>query len=118
MQVVMKTLSHVQKKFHTKIVGLYYAKSESLVSLFPLHTRLMIWPEPTNKYDPQAVAVLYGGKHLGYIPRDQTRIIHAFLAKGFTVVGQSGLFHPKHETEDYEMVPAYLEILVYFDLLR
>ena len=80
--------------------------------MFPVHTRLMIQPEPTNQYDPHAVAVSYGGTHLGYIPKDQTHIIHAFLAKEFTMFGLSETFHPKRETPDYEMVPAWLDIVV------
>jgi hypothetical protein len=112
---MIKIQPKVQKHLRTKIVGLYYAKSEGLLSMFPANTRLTIQPEPTNQYDSHAVAVSYGGTHLGYIPKDQTHIIHAFLAKGFALMGQSGTFHPKHETPDYDIVPAWLEVLVVFE---
>jgi len=35
--------------------------------------------EPSNKYDPNAIAVLVGGKRVGYVPREQTAELQHFL---------------------------------------
>ena len=47
---------------------------------------LTLVPEPTNKFDPNAIAVLYKGNVAGYIPKDDTDETRNFLAylRGFS----------------------------------
>ena len=110
----MNSLQQTHKKLFTKVVGLYYTKSEQLVAMFPSNTRLRILPDPTNVYDSHAVGVYYAGKQLGYIPRDQTHVVHTFLKKGFTVFGVSGTFHPKIATPDLTFIPSWLDLVIFF----
>lgn len=52
---------------------------------------LTIVPEPSNKYDPLAMSVLYRGSVLGYIPKTDTdgaRDFQAYL-RGFSKVKQT-----------------------------
>lgn len=39
-------------------------------------------PEPTNKYDPNAVKVMHGEKHLGYVPKDLAPLVCRRIAAG------------------------------------
>jgi len=41
-------------------------------------------PEPENKYDDHAVRVIYAGKHVGYLARENNREIHEALLAGAT----------------------------------
>lgn len=58
-------------EFHTKINGTSF-RPENLPTLKGLvkEQELSLLPEPTNKYDPNAIAIYLQDKHLGYIPRD------------------------------------------------
>jgi hypothetical protein len=40
----------------------------------------LLVPEPSNKYDPNAVQVVIGGEPVGYIPKEATVRIHAASA--------------------------------------
>lgn len=36
---------------------------------------VVLLPEPTNKYDKNAIKVIQSGIHIGYVPRDITRFV-------------------------------------------
>lgn len=38
-----------------------------------------LFPEPDNPHDPNAIEVVVGGEHVGYIARDRTELYHPFL---------------------------------------
>ena len=41
-------------------------------------------PEPTNEYDPNAIAIYHSdGHHLGYVPSVDTRYLHSLLYDRF-----------------------------------
>lgn len=43
--------------------------SEIMGGSNPLMTQAYLFPEPTNKYDPNAIAVVIGTQQVGYIPK-------------------------------------------------
>ncbi len=45
-------------------------------------------PDPSNQFDPDAIKVLHTGRSLGFIPREQTPIIHETIAKGQKVTAK------------------------------
>jgi hypothetical protein len=47
--------------------------------------KLRVIPEPTNKYNPKAVAVYYSNHHIGYIPDDKLGDVENFFAWKKTV---------------------------------
>ena len=106
--------SQSYKKLVSRVVGLYYAKAERLAAMFPLNTPLDVISEPSNQYDPKAITVFYGRQRIGYIPKDQTHIIHTFWSKGFQVQGRSAIFHPKQIDDLFNVVPAKLDLIIYF----
>jgi len=59
------------KTFPSKIVGSTFAKSQNLIKNLKEGESLIASPEPTNKFDPNAIAVLNSTQQkLGYIPAE------------------------------------------------
>ena len=98
----------------TQIVGLHYAKSTNFVSLLPLDSNLAFQFEPNNLYDPNAVSISYAKFKLGYIPKFQTKIIRNFVENGFDIRVKSRNFTPKTILPDFDIIPARLNIIIYF----
>ena len=46
---------------------------------------LSLKPEPTNRFDPQAIAVLKRGVHIAYVPAKLCAQVHSFRALGPTL---------------------------------
>lgn len=64
--------------YHTKIAGVQFRCSLRDVGGFLGY----IQHEPTNPHDPNAIAICRnGGKHLGYIPKDETNALRSWSAK-------------------------------------
>lgn len=45
-------------------------------------------PDPSNQFDPDAIKVLHLGRSLGFVPREQTPILHEAWAKGQQVTAK------------------------------
>lgn len=50
------------------VAGVQFRPSKGIVEGLKEGTRLGLIPEPENKFDPNAIKVMYGTEHLGYIP--------------------------------------------------
>lgn len=48
---------------------------------FKVHTVQLI-PEPTNPHDPNAIKVLINNVHIGYVPRNDTRVVSQIMGSG------------------------------------
>lgn len=49
------------------------------LSLVNLNDPIRLKPDPTNQYDPLAIEVHCGDQFLGFVPREQTPVIHYAL---------------------------------------
>lgn len=63
--------------FKTKIAGFPHRRPQlpptfSLDMCLKVGDTVALVPEPTNKFDPDAIKVVAGDIHLGYIPRGDT----------------------------------------------
>ncbi len=69
-------------------------------------------PEPTNEYDPEAIAIYHSdGHHLGYIPQNCTQDIHALdLPFPMTVFGYIEEDYDEDEHRRYFRGTIFLEI--------
>lgn len=61
------------------IVGMNFQKAEAIVAALQPGTPVKLIREPTNKYDANAIAVWVDGKHVGYIPSKQNKVLAAFM---------------------------------------
>lgn len=67
--------------FDTTIVGTKFRGGNAMEVLKGLRkgARLRLQREPRNEFDPNAIAVLADGQHLGYVPKtDNVKLIAAF----------------------------------------
>jgi hypothetical protein len=53
------------------IVGMKHRGTEKLLASLPRHEPLSLVREPTNEHDPNAVKVMHGGTHIGYLAAKQ-----------------------------------------------
>lgn len=50
------------------VAGVQFRPSKGIVEGLTQGTELYLEPEPENKFDPNAIKVMFGHEHLGYIP--------------------------------------------------
>jgi hypothetical protein len=75
----MKNLRHFN---HFSIAGFTYNEGTLVFDQLKIGTELQLKYEPDNRYDPKAVAILFGEHKLGYIPRTHNDAIAKFLEMG------------------------------------
>ena len=61
------------------IVGMNHRKSEEFVAALQPGAEATLVREPSNPFDPNAIAVWIDGKHVGYIPKKQNVTLAAFI---------------------------------------
>lgn len=62
------------------IVGMQHRKgAQAIVNAAPHETPVILVREPANKYDPNAVQVWIGDKHVGYVPKTQNAVLAKFI---------------------------------------
>jgi hypothetical protein len=73
------------------IVGMNYIKTEAIVAaLQPGHAVTLV-REPTNPFDPNAVAVWVDGQRVGYLPKKQNAALAAFIDQTGTEVASMAM---------------------------
>lgn len=65
----------MNKVLHTKVAGVTYEGRQALIAQLRGHEPCRLQPEPTNAYDPNAIAVMVAVApgsvwHIGYLPRE------------------------------------------------
>lgn len=73
-----------------------------------LPTEVTLVPEPDNKYDANAIKVTKAGLDLGYVPADQTKLIHQHLAAGIEVQAVLCQYFPENKPHQR----AYIRVSV------
>ena len=61
------------------IVGIEHTGCEAVVKALQPGTELLLVREPTNQFDPMAVAVYVDRRRIGYIPRKQNKVLAQFI---------------------------------------
>ncbi|PSK66677.1 hypothetical protein B0E53_01317 [Micromonospora sp. MH33] len=69
-------------------------------------------PEPTNRFDPNAVKVVYGGQTLGYLPKDQAKayspVLTALVNEGWTPQVRARIWGREEEEWDGRRRPQFV----------
>jgi hypothetical protein len=68
---------------HFSIAGFTYYEGVLAFNDLKIGTELTLVPEPTNQYDPRAIAIYYKEHKLGFIPRSENRIFYKLMKVGF-----------------------------------
>lgn len=62
------------KTLYTKVAGVTFEGRQALIAQLTGNEPCRIVPEPTNKYDPNALAVMVAAKgevfHIGFVPKE------------------------------------------------
>lgn len=66
------------------LAGFTYYDGIEVFQELKVGTLLTMQTEPENKYDPNAVAIYYGDKKLGFIPKEENKQIFQFLTLSYT----------------------------------
>lgn len=61
------------------IVGMEHRKAEDFVKNLRPGADAVLVREPDNRFDPLAIAVWIDGKHVGYVPKAQNKVLAAFI---------------------------------------
>lgn len=61
------------------IVGMNYIKTEGIVAALAVGAPVVLIREPTNAFDPNAVAVWVNNQRVGYISKKQNAVLAQFI---------------------------------------
>ena len=64
------------------IAGFSHYDGIDVINELGLGKNVTLAIEPDNPYDPEAVAILYEGKKLGYIPKDKNSLLSMLIFYG------------------------------------
>lgn len=84
----MTDLKHEDRHFEFYVAGVQFHDISTCENEFSEGSILSMIPEPTNKYDPNAIAlrfhsqVLGGSVMIGYVPKKINVEVHSFLTLG------------------------------------
>ena len=69
--------------YHTKIAGINFARG--IKNLAGVYFDAMLIPEPTNKYDHNAIKIIHAAdrRKLGYIPAEETDAVRRWVSNQF-----------------------------------
>ena len=85
-------------------VGHYSHADAAEAQLLTPGAALKIVPEPTNEYDPDAIAIHAGDYKLGFIKRVHTGPIHDFLKHSDKLTVSAYLNHYDATNPDYKKI--------------
>ena len=71
---------------------------------------LVLKSEPDNRFDPNAIQVIYGDKQIGYVERDKAQIIARELRMGSEVEAQAKITFPKTERSKFPVIYATIKL--------
>lgn len=64
------------------IAGVQFHEMKNVIDDLSEDDNLLITPEPTNKYDPNAIKIEHSGVMLGYVPKKHSSEVAAALEVG------------------------------------
>ncbi|TVR83415.1 MAG: hiran domain protein [Chitinophagaceae bacterium] len=75
-------LKEYPKVYHNYVRGLQYYKYKSVAKHLREGGRLFLKREPKNRYDKCAIGVYYNSMKLGYLPRDENKVLANLMDLG------------------------------------
>lgn len=102
--ITLVPVSLLAKKNKTKllscsIAGFQYYEGPSLVNSLKPQNPVELQREPENKFDKYAIAVYYQNKKIGFVPRDENKLLARIL--------DNNLLEVKAEIKEVDTNPQY-----------
>lgn len=103
----------MEKKFlkHFNIAGTSYWEAVDVFMDLKIGSQLELKAEPENKYDPEAVAIYYEQKKLGYIPKKMNYTISMLLQSGYREIFDVRINRLKPDGHPEEQIGAVVRIV-------
>jgi hypothetical protein len=92
------------------LAGFTYYDGIEVFQELKVGTLLTMKAEPENKYDPNAVAIYYGDKKLGFIPKEENKLIFQFLTLGHTDLFETRINRISPESHPEKQVGVLVRI--------
>lgn len=70
---------------HFPVAGTVYYDLPLVFTNMQIGDRLILKPEPNNRYDEFAVAIYFGDHKIGFVPRDCNEHLSKFLQLGLNI---------------------------------
>jgi hypothetical protein len=104
----MMTRKHVT---HFNIAGFTYYDGPIVFTRLKVGTPLRLVVEPENKFDPNAVAIYFREKKIGFIPRDKNDLFNIFFEQGYKNIFEAYInrLSPDSYPEQQVGVAVYLK---------
>jgi hypothetical protein len=80
------------------VAGVQFHDAKKVINTMAEGEELNIEPEPDNKYDPNAVKLLYGETMVGYVPKKFSASVNGMLDIGEPLVCEITKVDPKAKT--------------------
>lgn len=91
--------------FRCKVAGIPYRNHPpGLVASIKVGDLVTLVVEPTNRFDPNAIKVMHGTTHLGYIPKIETHRVQGFTTMRVAHVDPAAKWNEVH-IEEVDGVP-------------
>jgi hypothetical protein len=103
--------SHIEKKAAAKreirltsryVAGFQYYRGAEIENKLKVNDSLLLKREPKNKYDCYAVEVYHGDNKLGYLPREENRVVARMMDQEINVKGR--ITKINSDSSDYRKV--------------
>ena len=75
----------ILKRFNSKVNGSTFCGGQVIIGTLKEGDVLLLEREPKNEYDTNAVAIIFGAKRIGYIPKDTAASLSLDMDKGLGV---------------------------------
>lgn len=92
------------------ISGFIYYEGIDVFEKLKIGSKLNLILEPNNKYDPDAVAIYYKDKKLGFIPKAKNKTISQFLRLGYTDIFETKINRISPDAFPYEQIGVLVRI--------
>lgn len=94
--------------FH--IAGFAYYDGIEVINELALGKKVILIEEPDNPYDPEAVAIYYKDKKLGYVPKDKNSLISKFLYFGHNDIFEALIQYANKESHPERQFRVVIKI--------
>lgn len=96
-------------EFH--VAGVQYHEAVEVMDKIKVGDVVRLERDEDNNYDKNAVAIFYGDTHLGYVPREEAKILSLFLDMGWSEIFEVRISRINRETHYEEQLHVQVKIL-------
>ena len=97
----------MSEKFEFFIAGVQFHQAKTVINEIEVGDEILMEPEPSNKYDPNAIKLMYGDTMLGYVPAKFSGSVSAFLETADDPICEITYVNPKAKT--YEQLKVIIK---------